>query len=499
MSAISNIYLIIFLPLISSLFCQVFGKKAFPFWIALISSLATFFMALKVLPDVLIYEKIANDFQLSALSIALEFRLDVVGIIFLLLLTFIKIVILVYYRPDIERLIDQKDRKIFYSVYLLHLFALVGIFTTNNILNLFLFFEVYSFAFFATSSISKTIKISELSFRYFCLNAASSLVILFCFLAFYLSFGEVDFTKIVDALSITPNLSKWFVITIFTLLALSFTVKFFPFWLYFENLKSTNIISSYISIDSVFIKTSVGIFIILKFLYLLFGSHLLFVNFDFQPVIILLSLLIIFYSSIKLYQQKHLKTIVVYLCLNNLGFILGCIGMQTIESFQSLFYFLLNILLVNLLLFIFATFLKRNFKTSSIRKLWLIKDHHFLLVLPIKLLIFFIAAFPMSTLFFANWYFVYASMNADISIFLLIGLIVSNFMQVSLAIKLFDSISSKHSKIENSSNRLGIKEYSFYLMSFWFLITTIYLSSLVANLTGNLSFRFASFLLSNSI
>ena len=208
MSAIGNIYLIIFLPLISSLFCQLFGKKSVSFWIALTSCISLFFLTLKVLPDVLIYEKISNDFELSPLSIALEFRLDILGIIFLLLLIFLKIVILFYYRGDIEKSLDGKDNRIFYSVYLLHLFSLVGIFTTNNLLNLFLFFEIYSFSFFATLSISSDLKIAKLSFKYFCLNATSSLLILFCFLAIYLALGEISFDKISENLALIPKGSR---------------------------------------------------------------------------------------------------------------------------------------------------------------------------------------------------------------------------------------------------------------------------------------------------
>ena len=115
---VSNVYLLIFLPLISSLFCQLFERKNLSFLIAILSCVATFFLALKILPDVLIYEKISNDFELSPLSLGLEFRLDLLGIIFILLLIFLKIVILFFYRPDIEKFLDEKNNRIFYSVFL---------------------------------------------------------------------------------------------------------------------------------------------------------------------------------------------------------------------------------------------------------------------------------------------------------------------------------------------------------------------------------------------
>ncbi len=500
MGTVSNIYLLIFLPLISSLLCQAISRKNISFWIALASSVVLFFLALKIFPDVLIYEKISNDFQLSPLSIALEFRLDLLGMVFLLLLIFLKIVILFFYRTDIEKFLEEKNNRIFYSVFLLHLFSLVGIFTTNNLLNLFVFFEIYAFSFFATLSISRDSELLKLAFRYFCLNVTSSLLMLFCFFAIYLTFGEINFDKIAESLPIIAQTHLWFLVMIFTLLGIAIIIKFFPFWLYFEKLKSSNLIANFLAIESIFIKTNVGIFLTLKFIYFFFGNHLLFVNFKFAPILIFLSISLIFYSAFKLYQQKHLKLIATYFCLNNLGFIFAAIALQTTESLQALFFYLLNFSLVNLLIFIFATFLKRNFGTSSIAKLSLIRQNHFLLVLPLKLLIFFIAAFPLTIMFFANWYLAYASFSLGLEAFLLVALLLSNFVHASLAIKLLTAFFAKnHGEKTKEMPAMTMKKYQFYLLSFWFLIATICGTALLSGMFNDLSLKFASYLLSNTI
>ncbi len=500
MGTVSNIYLLIFLPLISSLLCQAISQKNSSFWIALTSSVVLFFLALKVFPDVLIYEKIANDFHLSPLSIALEFRLDLLGIIFLLLLIFLKIVILFFYRQDIEKFLNEKNNRIFYSVFLLHLFSLVGIFTTNNLLNLFVFFEIYAFSFFATLSISRDASLLKLAFRYFCLNATSSLLMLFCFFAIYLVFGEINFDQIANNLGLIAASNLWFLIMIFALLAIAIIIKFFPFWLYFEKLKSSNPIANFLAIESIFIKTNVGIFLALKFVYFFFGNHLLFVDFKFAPILIFLSISLIFYSAIKLYQQKHLKLIATYFCLNNLGFIFAGIALQTTESMQAAFFYLLNFSLVNLLIFIFATFLKRHFDTSSITRLNLIRQNNFLLILPLKLLIFFIAAFPLTILFFANWYMAYASFSLDFEAFLLVALLLSNFVQANLAVKLITAFFAKNNGEKTREMApLTLKKYQFYLTSFWFLIVTVCATVLLSGLVNDLSLKFASYLLSNTI
>jgi multicomponent Na+:H+ antiporter subunit D len=500
MGVISNIYLIIFLPLISSLFCQIFSKKNYSFWIAFCSCLATFFLVLKIFPDVLTYETIGNDFELSLLSIALEFRLDLLGSIFLLLLIFLKIVILFFYRTDIENTLDKKNSHIFYSVFLLNLFALVGIFTTNNLLNLFLFFEIYSFSFFANLSISRETELLKLAFRYFCLNVTSSLLVLFSFFAIYLTFGETNFDKIAENLSLVSVSNLWFSALIFGLLAVAFLIKFFPFWLYFYKLKSGSLIANFLAIDSLFIKTNIGIFLILKFIYFFFGSHLLFVNFNFSPILILLAILLIFYSVFKLCSQKHLKIIAAYFCLNNLGFILAGIALQNTESLQAVFFYLLNFSFVNLLIFIFATFLKRYFKTSSINKIWIIRKSHFSLVLPIKLLIFFIAGFPLTILFFANWYLAYASFKLGFEAFLLVGLVLSSFANVVVVLKLISSFfANQQSENFLEIPQLSFKKHQFYFISFWFLIVTIYAITLASSFINTLSLKFASYLLSNTI
>jgi formate hydrogenlyase subunit 3/multisubunit Na+/H+ antiporter MnhD subunit len=503
--ALSNIYLLIFLPLVSSLLCQLFYKKKLPFFIALFCCILTFLLAIKIAFDVFLYEKIKNDFDFSLISLALEFRLDLLGIIFILLLSFLKIVILFFYYFDIEKFLDEKNRRIFYSVYLLHLFSLIGILTTNNFLNLYLFFEIYAFSFFANLSISRDSNLLKLSFRYFCLNVASSLLILFCFLSIYLIFGESNFDKVAENFALISKSHTWFLAIIFLLLSIAFLIKFFPFWLYFEKLKNSSLIANFLVIDSLFIKTNVGIFLVLKFIYFFFGNSLIFGSFDFSSILIFLSILLIFYSAIKLYQQKHLKFIAVYFCLNNLGFILACLALQKIESLEALFFYLLNFSLVNLLIFIFGSFLKRYFSSSSINKIWLIRKHHFLLVLPLKILVFFLSAFPLTLLFSANWYLAYASFNLGFEAFLIVGIIISNLAYVSIALKLISAFFEP--KIDESILQtfdkkmpiLGLKKYQFYLLSFWFLILTICVAAFASNLTNDIALRFASYLLSNTI
>ncbi len=492
-SLVSNIYLLIFLPLISSLFCQIFGKRGVSFLIAITACVALFFMIIRIFPDILIYEKVSNDFELSPLSLALEFRLDILGAAFLLLAVFLKIVILFFYASDIKKFLNERNDRIFYSVFLLQLFGLVGIFTTNNLLNLFLFFEIYAFSFFATISISRDNNLLKLSFRYFCLNAVSSLLTLFCILVIYLTFDEVRIDRISENLSMLSGSQAWFVITISLLLIASLITKFFPFWLYFEKLKSDSLIANFLTIESLFIKTIVGIFLVVKFTYF-FGYSMLFDRFWFMEISILIAASLIVYSSFKICKQKHLKIIATYLCLNNLGFIILCLALYSLDSLRAMFFYLLNFSLVNLLIFIFSTFLKRYYHTSALSKIFLIKQDHFSLVLPLKFLTFAIVAFPMTILFFANWYFAQASIGFGPRSSLLIFVVIANFSYMVLVIRLISVFFAEKPAERNELRQVGFKKYQ-YLVSFWFLIMAIYTISLASGQVNNVSDKFAHYLL----
>ncbi len=404
MNLISNIYLIIFLPLISSLCCLLFKKKRLPFLIALGTVTSLLFLVIKILPEIFHHKIIANDFALSAISIALEFKLDLLGIFFLLLVIFTKLIILLYYRSDINQTLINSNTPVFYGVFLLHLFSVIGIFTTNNILNLYLFIEIYSFAFLANFAITKDFNLSKLKFRYYCFLVTAKLIILFAFLTIFLSCQESSFDKIITLIPILSKTNWQFLAIIFTLISLSITASFFPFWLYFKKIHSPQLIADFLAFDTLFVKTNIGIYLVLRFIYFLFGQDFLFSTPIFPLALGLISLALIFYSIFKLSNQKHLKSIASYLCLNNFGFIIAAIAINKIEALQAAFFYIINFSLINIFIFIFATFLKRNYQTSSILKLANVRKDHFLLILPLKIIIFFIAGFPLTILFLANWH-----------------------------------------------------------------------------------------------
>ena len=484
MALISTIYAIIFLPLVTSLLCQIFPKKNISFLLAAACLLSILFALVKIFPEILALQIVSSDFELAPLSMALEFKLDVSSAIFLIAMVLLNLIILFYYQLDIKNFLDHKNSKIFYSVYLLRVFTAIGILTANNLLNLFLFLEIYACSFFAIFSIAKDRKISELSFRYFSFNSAASLLILFSFLIIYLIFGSLNLDIVKQNLMASKDIRFFTILS--SLVALGFLIKFFPFWLYFENLKNSNLLANFFAIDSLFIKANLGIFFAIKF------SYLFFVDRTFSAIIIFAAVMLIFYSLFRLCQTKHFKLIAIYLCIINLSLILICLALHGEKSKQAAFFYWLNFNLVNLFLFIFATFLKRKFNTSSFDKIFAVTSHRFLL-LPLKMLIIFVAAFPFSFLFYGNWYLVLENLQFDarlMNILIISALAAQNCVLLLFAVKISAIIFFPPANLAPEKIAIEPHKYWLYSISFWSLIIVIYGLVFCSDLLSKLSLQF---------
>lgn len=479
MTTISATYLIIFLPLISSLLCQLFSKKISSFLIALATCVAMLILIAKLFPEIFLSKELISDYELLPLSLALEFKIGVTSLLFLFVIIFLKLLILLYYHDDMKIYLDQKNSRIFYAVYLLHLFTIAGLLTSNNLLNLFLFLEIYAISFFAIFSISQDSLIAKLSFRYYCLNACASLMILFSFLMIYLNFGVLNLDLVQQNLQ-NPENSK-FAFLLATILAVSFIIKFFPFWLYFENLKNSNLFVNFFAVDSIFIKANIGIFLLMKFAYLFFTNAII------TFFLALAAMSIILYSLLSIMRTKHLKLIAIYSCLINFAFILICICLRDKSAMHIAFFYWLNFNSVGFFIFIFATFLKRKFNSSSLERSLSVPAN---LLLPLKFLLIFIAAFPFTFMFYGNWQLMSLSLTLDAKVtasMIFFTIIICNFVYYIFAFRLAKTLfsSSQAPLIEIARGK-----YWFYSLSFWSLLLMIYVLGFYGNFLHELSLHF---------
>jgi len=167
---------------------------------------------------------------------------------------------------------------------------------------------------------------------------------------------------------------------------------------------------------------------------------------------------------------------------------------------QALFFFLLNFALVNFFIFIYATYQKNLYKTSSLNALSIILYNNPLISIPIKFLFLFVAGLPFTFLFFGYFYIGLVSFKMSINFLIIIALVFSSCVNFTVALKILNFINSNKKYSNQINNEIEFNKINYYqIFVFWILILVIYTSVFSAGALNNLSTRFALFLLSISI
>jgi len=493
-------YLIIFTPLLFSIVCFL-APARLDFSIFIIAIIILALLIFNITPDLLIYGKLTSDINLeSTVSILTEYYFDFLAIFFLFLVIFNKFMINIYYQADIKKSINDGNRKMFYSVSLLNLFGLVGIFTTNNIINLYIFIEIYSLTFYAIMSMSNDENLTKLSFKYFTWGIIGSILILLAFLSLYIITGEAHINLIINDIGYILKNDYTMAVLIFFITIIAILVKFFPIWLYLEKIKRNNFFANFLSTSSLFIKTNIGLYLLIRIIFFLFGIDFSFAKLNFNFILFLAGSGLIIYGNIQLLKYQHLKIIASNLCLINLGLALIGISLALKESISASFLYIINYSFTNLMIFLFASYLSRNFSNCNIENLHIIRKNNFIVGIPLKAIIFFIAGFPMTMFFLANWQLAYATSNLLPSLFVIILLITTNFAVIKLVIKMINYFYFYSKEEAPVSTKFFSKQENFlYSISFWIMLSIALYFAIFSNILISITNNLSIYLLSNTI
>ena len=117
-------------------------------------------------------------------------------------------------------------------------------------------------------------------------------------------------------------------------------------------------------------------------------------------------------------------------------------------------------------------------------------------------MIFFIAGFPLTILFIANWHLASISLNYGLELAIVIALIFSLLIQINLVTKLIKAFYFNQIQLKvidqdgNEEAKLNNQNHFFYLISFWIIIVAIIYLSLAATSLNKMTLQIANYIIS---
>ncbi len=428
MSSYVASYLLLFLPIIASVFCFLINFKKTDVWIFVGAIFVMLLLTIKLSFDFAAVEaSIKNDAGLGILSIPTEYYLDFLALFFITLALAIRLMMTFFYNQYVSKVLNNDNRQLFYTTSLLNLFGLVGIFATNNIFNLFIFIEIYCLTFCAIMAMSNDLSLSKLAFKYFCQSVLASIILLLAFVLLYVFSGQLKIDEIAN-LTIIENSDL-----IFWIVAIAILLKFFPLQIYFKTLKSQDLMANFLVNFAFIINGLVGFYLLLKIALFLFHPSEIF--FD---LLIAAGFGVVFYGNYKMLKTKHLRAVAAYFSLINLGLVLIAIGFFIDRALMVSLIYITNYALSGSIIFLLSGLMYKNFFSSHFRHLPKIKKMSLEKRIMILATIFITLNPPIALMFWSNWHLSLLAFDFNRGILSIIPLVITNLVMARLMIKLLD-------------------------------------------------------------
>lgn len=485
-------YIILFLPLICAFAFLLVNFRRHNFAVFCASHILVLLCAGALifrLPN--FQTQIISNLSSEILTIAINYNIGILGLIFIIFITAIQLLTVTFYQRNFQNhFSDNENEKLFYALNSLNLFAIIGIFATDNIINLYVLIEIYALTFYSLYCITNNKSLNKLAFRYFIQGSLGSILLLFSFLFLYINFNSANFEEIYLAIqNIYDGNQKILTLFIFIILITGLLIKFFPFWLHYQNLKTRDSLSDFLLSKSLFIKTNIGFYLLLKFLFLLFDSRLILNLFQVSSFFFLPPILLIFFSNYKIFNSKNLRSILFYFCLIAIGFFLICVGTNDENALIASLAFITFYSFAGLIILFICGFMNDNFKSYNLDNFALVRSKLFLAQYLIPILALLLCSSPLTILFLAHWNLLYSLFDSGYFLIIL-PLFTTSFVFYNLSLRILSAFYFKN--VETKANKL--KDNIYHLISILLIILVIILLTTHSEITSNIFKNLSSYL-----
>lgn len=326
---------IILVPLFASLIIPLLGmvNRKSSFYLALISSFTTFFLVASTIKNVLIYGKEYYWFGGFEPPFGIEYVVDGLTSILLLIISFIFLLVIIYSKKSLEKEIEEKRIALFYCILNLFFTGILGIVITGDIFNLYVFVEIASLSSYTLIAMGQKRQSLMASYNYLILGTIGATFILIGIGYLFMATGSLNMADI--KMRLVPHYHSKMVRTAFAFLTLGLSLKLalFPLHIWLPN--AYTYAPSTVGALLAATGTKVSAYALIRVLYSVFTLEFDVNVIPFNKIFIFISLIAILSGSFLALSQKNLKKMLAYSSIGQIGYITLGIAMANEIALQG--------------------------------------------------------------------------------------------------------------------------------------------------------------------
>ena len=333
------------IPLIAAPLCVLFtfgGHRKLAWCFTLVISWVSFAIAGALLSHVLLEADISYAIGNWPPPFGIEYRVDPINAFVLLIISGISAIALPFARLSVEQEIETDRHILFYTSYLLCLTGLLGVTITGDAFNIFVFLEISSLSTYVliATGVRQDRRALTAAYNYLILGTIGATFFVIGIGLLYMVTGTLNIADLAERLPPLSDNRAVHAGFAFVVIGMALKLALFPMHVWLPN--AYTYAPSLVTVFLAATSTKVSVYVLLRFLFTVFGPTYDFVDLTFEFVFLPLALLAMFAGSITAIFQTNVKRLFAYSSVAQLGYMMLGVSLSNIPGLMATILHIFN-------------------------------------------------------------------------------------------------------------------------------------------------------------
>jgi len=260
-------------------------------------------------------------------SIGIEYRVDVVSGLILVLVSTIAAAIAPFARQSVAAEIDSDRVAWFYTMYLLALAGMLGIAITGDAFNAFVFLEISSLSSYALIAFGRDRRALVAAYQYLVLGTIGASFYVIGVGLLYTMTGTLNLGLMAERIATVESTRPVLAALAFITVGISLKLALFPLHVWLPNAYAYAPSAATVFLAAT--STKVAIYLFARYLFSVFGAGFVFADLPITPILATFSVAAIFAAATVAVFQSNAKRMFAYSSVAQIGYITLGIALAT--------------------------------------------------------------------------------------------------------------------------------------------------------------------------
>lgn len=312
----------VLIPFIAAPVVVLIGSRTLAWPIALLSSAASFVVAILLLMQVIDGSVISYHMGGWAPPLGIEYRVDAANAFVLLLVSATSTLVLLFARQSVNAEVSARHHALFYTAFLLCLSGLLGVAITGDAFNVFVFLEISSLATYVliAQGSERDKRALTASYDYLIMGTIGATFFVIGLGFLYMATGTLNMADMAERIAEQGSNRTVRAGFAFIVVGISLKVAMFPLHSWLPN--AYTYAPSMVTVFLAATATKVAIYVLVRFMFSVFEPDFLFEFNTLEFIIMPLAITAMFAASFVAIFQSDLKRMLAYSSIGQIGYIL---------------------------------------------------------------------------------------------------------------------------------------------------------------------------------